>query len=126
MVESYSIVCIYYVFFIHSSLDGPVGCFHVLAVVNSAVVNLGVYVFELEFSLNICQGMVLLDHMVTLFLVILRSLCIVFHSGSTMEVLKAAEHSPGMSLCHAFLSACQGSQFIYPPSPFCHFTTFFF
>ena len=112
MVESYSIVCIYYIFCIHSSLDGPVGCFHVLAVVNSTAVNIGVYVFELEFSLDICQGMVLLDHMVTLFLVILRSLFIVFHSGCTMEVLKAVEHSPGTSLYHAFLSTCQGSQFI--------------
>ena len=74
------------------------------------------YVFELEFSLDICQGMVLLEHMVTLFKnrVILRSLYIVFHSGCTMEVLKEAEHSPGMSLCHAFLSTCQGSQLSLP------------
>ena len=34
----------YHIFFIHSSADGHVSCFHVLAVVTSAAVNIGVQI----------------------------------------------------------------------------------
>ena len=39
----YSLYCIYisHIFLIHSSVDGRLGCFHDLAVINSAAVNTG-------------------------------------------------------------------------------------
>ena len=43
----------YHCFLIHLSVDGHLGCFHVLAIVNSAVVNIGVHV---SFSIMVSSG----------------------------------------------------------------------
>ena len=50
-----------HIFFIHSSVDGPLGCFHVLAIVNSAAVNIVVRVsFFFFFNLFIYLFLVVL------------------------------------------------------------------
>ena len=41
---------IYHIFFIHSSVDGHLGCFHVLAIVNSAAMNIELQVSFLNYG----------------------------------------------------------------------------
>jgi len=42
--DDYSIVYVYHIFLTHSPVSGHLGCFHVLAVVDSAAVNIGIHV----------------------------------------------------------------------------------
>ena len=42
--EQYPIAYKYLIFFIYSSVNGRSGCLHVLAIVNSAAMNIGVHV----------------------------------------------------------------------------------
>ena len=69
-----------HIFSIHSSVDGHLGCFHVLAIVNRTVGCM--HLFKLEFwsFLDICPGVGLLDHVITVFS-FLRNLHTVIHSG---------------------------------------------
>ena len=48
MAGQYSVEYIYHVFFIHSSVNGHLGWFHILAVVNSAAANTEVHVPGME------------------------------------------------------------------------------
>ena len=49
------------------SVSRHLGCFPVVATVNNAALKVGIQcLFELQFSLDICPGVGLLDHMVAL------------------------------------------------------------
>ena len=59
----------YHSFLIHSSADGHLGCFHVLANINSAAMNTGVYtcLFQFWFPQCVCPAMGFLGRMADLF-----------------------------------------------------------
>ena len=43
-LSNYIYIYIYHIFFIDSAVSGHLGCFHVLAIINSAVMNIGMHI----------------------------------------------------------------------------------
>ena len=74
----------YHSFLIHSSAGGHLGCFHVLAIISSAVMNIGVHMsLQFWFPQCVCPAEGLQFYSAVLFLVFLRNLHTVLHSGCT-------------------------------------------
>ena len=48
-------VYMYHSFLVHSSADGHLGCFHVLAMTNSAAMNVGVHVSLSDLVSSVCM-----------------------------------------------------------------------
>ena len=70
--EQYCTACIYCILYIHSPVDGHLGCFNFLAIVNNVAMNVGVQIFvhvPAIILLSIYPKMEFLDHVVILYLI---------------------------------------------------------
>ena len=93
----------YHSFFIQSSVDGHLGCFHVIAIVNSAVITLGfMYLSQLWFPQGLCPVMGLWDLMAVLVLVF-QGISIWF-SIVAISIYSSTKNVRGLPFLHTFSS----------------------
>ena len=114
----------YRIFFIHSCVGGRLCGLHVLALVNSAAVNMGcMYFVRLWFSLDRCPGLGLLDHISNSIFSFLRNLRTLSHSGCThLQSHQHCRKAPYKGLFKRKTTSCRVTPFTYELGPFSSFS----
>ena len=127
MPKQYSIVYAYHIFFIHSSVSGHLVCFHVLAIVNSASMNIEVHV-SFQIRVFIFSGYMpwvgLLHHICNSTSNFWRNLHTILHSGCTnlhFHIFSTA--SLAFIVCRLFFYSSHSDQ--YEMIPHCSFDLLF-
>ena len=96
-------------FFIHSSIDGHLGCFQDLAIANSAVINIKRCVYLFEFVFSRCLGKYPVDESVD-HLVIFEGTSIL-SSTVAAPIFVPTNSAQGLLLLHTLAHICRSATF---------------